>query len=274
MRGVRLHLSREKVTHHDPDRTPVLDDEVEHLGSVELRDVAELHLVLQRLVRAEQELLAGLAPGVEGARHLRAAEGAVVEQAAVLPGERHTLGHALVDDLEAHLREPVGVRLTRPVVAALDGVVEQPLDTVAVVLVVLRRVDATLRGDAVRAPGRVVEEERLHLVAELAERGGGRRTGESGADDDDLEASPVVGGHQLHLEAVVVPLVGERAGGCFGIEGDVGHQVCTSIVVSQWMTPARTMTGKLTLPTPIKTANAVANWRRHALNRGLFQPRL
>jgi len=44
-------------------------------------------------------LLAGLAPGVEGARHLRAAERAVVEQAAVLAGEGHTLGHHLVDDV-------------------------------------------------------------------------------------------------------------------------------------------------------------------------------
>ena len=41
-------------------------------------------LTLERLVRADQQLLTGLAPGVEGALHLNAAEGAVVEQAAVL----------------------------------------------------------------------------------------------------------------------------------------------------------------------------------------------
>ena len=54
---------------------------------------------LERLIGAEQELLAGLAAGVERARHLRAAEGAVVEQAAVFARERHALGDALVDDV-------------------------------------------------------------------------------------------------------------------------------------------------------------------------------
>ena len=46
-----------------------------------------------------QQLLAGLAAGVEGAGDLYAAEGAVVEQAAVLAGERDALRDALVDDV-------------------------------------------------------------------------------------------------------------------------------------------------------------------------------
>src|SRR5207247_6358441 len=48
-----------------------------------------VHLAHQRLIGAEQKLLAGLAAGVERARHLRAAERAVVEQPAVLAGKRH-----------------------------------------------------------------------------------------------------------------------------------------------------------------------------------------
>ena len=59
----------------------------------------------QAVVGAEQQLLAGLASGVEGARHLGAAKRAVVEMAAVLAGKRDALGHALVDDLGAHLGE-------------------------------------------------------------------------------------------------------------------------------------------------------------------------
>ena len=140
-----------------------------------------MHLAGERLVRTEQQLLAGLAPGVERAAHLRATERAVVEQAAVLAGERDALGDALVDDVHAQLREPVDVRLAGPVVAALDRVVEEAVDAVAVVAVVLRRVDAALRGDAVRAAGRVVEREQLDVVAELAERRRGRRAGETAA---------------------------------------------------------------------------------------------
>ena len=96
-------------------------------------DGAEVHLAGERLVRAEEQLLAGLAAGVERARHLRATERAVVEQAAVLAGERHALRDALVDDVHAQLREPVHVRLTGAVVAALHRVVEEAVDAVAVV---------------------------------------------------------------------------------------------------------------------------------------------
>jgi hypothetical protein len=120
-------------------------------SSVAERHGAERDLVRQRLVRAEQQLLTGLAPRIEGARHLRAAEGAVVEQAAVLTRERHALGRALVDDVHRHLREAVDVGFARAVVAALHRVVEQALDAVAVVLVVLGRIDAALRGDRVGA---------------------------------------------------------------------------------------------------------------------------
>ena len=125
-----------------PHGVPVLHDEVEHLGAVVELDVAEVHLAGERLVRAEQQLLAGLAPGVERAAHLRATERAVVEQAAVLAGERHALRDALVDDVHAQLGEAVHVGLAGAVVAALDRVVEEAVDAVAVVAVVLRRVDA------------------------------------------------------------------------------------------------------------------------------------
>ena len=110
------------------------------------------------------------------------------------------------------------VRFAAAEVAALDGVVEQPVDRVAVALVVLRGVDAALRGDRVSATRRVVERERLDLVAEFAERGRSRRAGQPGADDDDLELALVRRVHQLLAGDVVVPLVGHRAVGNLGIE--------------------------------------------------------
>ena len=174
---------------------------------------ARVHLPHQRLVGAEQELLAGLAARVERPRHLGATERPVVEEPAVLARERHALRDALVDDVDRHLREPVDVRLTRAVVAALDRVVEQAVDAVAVVLVVLGRVDPALRGDRVRAPRRVVERDDLDVVAGLAERRRGRRTGETRADDDDVEAAAVGRVDELDLELVVVPLLFERAFG-------------------------------------------------------------
>ena len=107
------------------------------------------------LIRPQQELLAGLAAGVEGAGDLRAAERAVGEEAAVVACERDALRHALIDDVVADLGEAVDVGLAGAEVAALDGVVEQPEDAVAVVGVVLGGVDAALRGDGV-GPARAV----------------------------------------------------------------------------------------------------------------------
>ena len=164
-----------------PRALPVDDDQVEHLAAGEQLHPLLVHLPHQRLVGAEQQLLAGLAARVEGSRDLRAAERAVVEQAAVLARERHALGDALVDDVDAQLRQPVDVGFARPVVAALDGVVEQPIDAVAVVLVVLRGVDAALRRDAVRAARAVLDAEVQDVVAKLAERRGGRRAGQTRA---------------------------------------------------------------------------------------------
>ena len=122
-------------------------------------DSAGADLPAQRLIGAEQQLLAGLAARVKRARHLRAAEGAVGQQAAVFAGERHALRDALVDDVDADLRQAIDVGLARAEIAALDGVVKQPVDAVAVVLIILGGVDAALGGDAVGAARAVLKAE-------------------------------------------------------------------------------------------------------------------
>ena len=180
-------------------------------------DVAGRDLPLERLVGAEQQLLAGLAAGVEGARDLRAAEGAVVEQAAVLAGERHALGDALVDDVDADLGEPVDVRLAGAEVAALDRVVEQPVDAVAVVAVVLGGVDAALRGDRVRAARAVLVAEGLDVVAELGQGRRGGAAGQAGADDDDRDLALVGRVDQLGARSGAAPSALDRAAGGLGV---------------------------------------------------------
>src|SRR5690606_41788945 len=57
-----------------------------------------------------------------------------------------------LDDVRGDLGEAVDVRLAGAEVAALDRVVEEAEDAVAVVLVVLGRVDAALGRDGVRPP--------------------------------------------------------------------------------------------------------------------------
>ena len=66
MRRVAFQLARHEIPHDDPARLAVDEDQVEHLAVRKHPDRAELHLPHHRLVRAEQELLARLAAGVEG----------------------------------------------------------------------------------------------------------------------------------------------------------------------------------------------------------------
>ena len=108
---VGLDLPRDHVAHHDAARRAVDHHQLEHLVPRVHGDLAQADLLLQGLVGAEQELLAGLAARVERARDLRSAEGAVVQGAAVFAGEGHALGHALVDDVHADLGQPVDVGL-------------------------------------------------------------------------------------------------------------------------------------------------------------------
>ncbi len=257
VRGVPADGAGDQVARDDAPGAALVHHQVEHLGAREHLHVAEADLPRQRLIGAEQQLLPGLAAGIEGARHLGAAEGAVGEHAAVLARERHALRHALVDDLHGELGQAIDVRLARPEVAALHRVVEQPIDAVAVVLVVLGGVDAALRGDRMRPPGRILVTEALHLVAELGERRGRRGSGQSRADDDDGETALVGRIHQLHVEPGALPLGLDRAGGNSGIEH---HDYLT--------TPVSTAIGKETLPRVITMANSVANRRRHGFHAG------
>ena len=143
--------------------------QVQHLGvGVGLHPTSSDHLV-ERRVGPEQELLSGLAPRVEGAGDLGTTERPVVEKTTVLAGEGHTLSRALVDDVDGHLGQAMNVGLASAVIAALDGVVEKSMHRVTVVLVVLRGVDAALRGHRMGAARRVVEHEVVHLVAQLGQ---------------------------------------------------------------------------------------------------------
>ena len=58
-------------------------------------------------------LLPGLPARVKRSRNLRAAERAVRQQPAILARERHALRHALIDNVDADLRQPVDIRFAR-----------------------------------------------------------------------------------------------------------------------------------------------------------------
>ena len=215
---VDADLAGHEVADRDPLRLAVDHHQFEHLGAGEHLHRPQLDLSGDGGVGAQQELLPGLAAGVEGPGDLGAAEGAGVEVAGVVAGERHPLRDALVDDVVAHLGEPPDVRFAGPEVSALDRVVEEPVDAVAVVGVVLRGVDPALGGDAVGAPRAVLVAERLDVVPEFPQGGGGGGAGQAGPHHEDLVLALVRGVHQLHVEAVLVPRLFDGAGRCLSVE--------------------------------------------------------
>ena len=175
---VRLNLAGDQVARDNASGAAIHHHQVEHFSARIHLHLPAGDLPLEGLIGAQQQLLAGLAAGVESAGDLRTAEGAVIQHAAVLPGEGYALRHALVDDIHADLSQPVNVGLARAKIAALDGVVEQPVDAVAVPVIVFGRVNASLRGDAVGAPRGILEAKALDVVAQLPQRRGRRSAGQ------------------------------------------------------------------------------------------------
>src|ERR1017187_3150728 len=252
---VALDFARDQVAGDDAAGAAIHHDEVEHLGARGHRHGAETDLALQRLVGAEEQLLARLAARVESARDLRAAETAVIEVAGVLAGKRYALPDALIDDVEADAGETINVGFAGAEIAALDGVVEQAVDAVAVIVIVLGGIDAALRRDAVRAPGGILEAEAVDVVAQLGQARRGAAAGQSRAHHDD-GVLPLVGRiHQLEIEAMAVPSRLDRARGRIRIEFHAG---VLSYLTYHLTRPVITAIGMEQLPMAIRMAKAAA----------------
>ena len=58
--------------------------------------------------------------------------------------------YTLVDNIIGDLRQTIYVRLTSAIVTTFDGIIIETINGVTVILVVLRRVNTTLRSDRVR----------------------------------------------------------------------------------------------------------------------------
>ena len=165
----------QEIARDDAASLAVDDHQVQHLAARVHLDAAGGDLLLERLVRAQQQLLPRLSPRIKRARNLHAAERARIEQSSVFARERNALRHALVDDVDADLRQAVDVRFARAEISALHRVIKKAMNAVAVIAVIFRGVDAALRGDRVRAARAVLKAEAMHVVALLAERRGRRQ---------------------------------------------------------------------------------------------------
>ena len=215
--GEDLEAAAELVAAHHAAGHPIDPDQLEHVPPGEQFHPTGGHLSHQGLIGAVEQLLAGLATGIEGSAQLGAAEAAVRQRAAVFAGEGNPLGHALIDDRTADLRKAMAARLTGTEIAPPDGVAEEPFDTVSVVGVIPGGVDAALGRHGMGSTRAVVERDHPDPIALLGQAGGGRGSSQTCAHDQNHEATPVRGADQGKVLPAAGPGRLERTAGKTGV---------------------------------------------------------
>src|ERR1700722_10971884 len=148
--------------------------------------------MLEGLIRSEEKLLPGLAPGIKGPRHLYTAKRTICQQTAVFPREGDSLCHALVDYIETDLSQAMNVRFPRSKVPSFNRVVEQTEYAIAVVLIILGGVDTALRRDTMCPPRRVLEAKAFDVISEFTQGGSRGGPGQAASHDDDIKFWPVI----------------------------------------------------------------------------------
>lgn len=215
--GVGFDFARDHVANDDALGFTVNEDDVHHFSAGIHFHRAFGYFLFKCLIGTEEELLTGLTAGVEGSLELSTTEGAVVEETTVFTTEGHALSDALVNDVGGDFSETVDVGFTSAEVTTLDGVVEEAVNGVTVILIVFGSVNSALCGDRVSAAGAVLVAEALYLVPQFAKSGGGGGTSKAGTDDEDGVFALVVGVDKLGFKLILGPFVLNRTGRNFCI---------------------------------------------------------
>ena len=274
--GLGAYLTGEQVPGDDALSAGVGHDQVEHLGAGVHVDASGGDLLLERLGAGDLQLLPGLPARVVGARDLHPAEGAGGELTAVLTGEGRPDRLHVVDDPAGLHSQAHDVGLPPPVVPALDGVLDEARQGVAVDLAGPGGVDPALRGHRVGAARGVVQAEALHPVAQAPQGRGRAGAGQSGAHHDDGQLAAVGGIDQAVLVAPALPgLLGRTV-------RKVRIEVLSDVVQAtdgprrtraHPITPVQMSTGSRPLTTAMARATARATARHAFRSLGPVPPR-
>ena len=126
--------------------------------------------------------------------------------------------HALIDDVHRNFGQAIHIRFTGAKIAALDRVVKEAVNAVAVVLIIFRSIDSALGRDRMSAPRRILIAKALYPVAKLAQRRRGRTAGQPAAHDNNLELAAIIWTNKSGMIAMALPFLVERARRNFGVE--------------------------------------------------------
>ena len=213
-----FEFTSDEVTDDDTASLAVDHDEVHHFATREHLDLTGSNLAHESLVCTEQELLTRLATSVERTGNLRTTERAVVQKTTVFTTERNALSDALVDDEVRVFGQAVHVGFASAEVTTLNGIVEQTINGVAIVLVVLSSVDTALGCNGVCTARAILDAERLDIVTKFTEGSGSRCTCKASTHDNHCELTLVSRVHELEFELVLGPLFFDGTTGDFRIK--------------------------------------------------------
>src|SRR5215831_3909197 len=177
-------LSSDKASDRNALGNPINQHQVQHFGCSEHLTISLPDLTRQGLIGSKQELLAGLPACVKGPGNLSPAERSICQEPAILAREWNSLSHALINDIGAHLGQPIDIGFSGSKITALNRVVEKPVDAVAVILIVLGGIDSSLSSNTMSAARTVMKAKALDLVAQLGQRSCSRGSRQTGTDND------------------------------------------------------------------------------------------
>ena len=212
-----LQRTRDEVARDDTLRLAVDEHQIQHLMARIGFDGTGSNLLIQGSISTQQQLLSGLSASIEGAAHLHAAKRPVRQVSAVFTGKRNPLRHTLVDNGGTYFRKTIYIRFTRTIVSALDRVIEKTIDGVVVILVILGRIDTSLRRNRVGAARRIADTEDFYIVSQFTQGCGCRCSSKTGTHHDHLQFTLVVRAHETDFRLAAGPLVLKRSGRNFGI---------------------------------------------------------
>ncbi|MCY1562610.1 hypothetical protein D9M68_1000380 [compost metagenome] len=97
--------------------------------------------------------------------YLSTTERAVAQHTTVFTGKWYTLSHTLVNDVGTYFGQTMYVGLTGTIVTTFDGIVEQAINAVTIILIVFGSVDTTLCCDRVRTTRGILEAECFYFIS-------------------------------------------------------------------------------------------------------------
>jgi hypothetical protein len=83
------------------------------------------NLTVQGRIGPQQQLLPGLTAGIERTGYLGSSKRTVVQHSTVIPGKRHTLRNALIDDGGTDFGQTMHIGFAGSVIPPLDGIIEK-----------------------------------------------------------------------------------------------------------------------------------------------------